>query len=539
VTIIMLWLYIDLPTLAIDLCERSSGKAMAIAITHASGRILMVNATAYAAGVRESQSISTACCLQADLLLKPRDELDLDGCLEGLSHWVYQYCANIALYPPDGLLLECGTMMRVHGNIVSLCEKLDQGLIEQGFQPSLSTGLSPLSSRILARAGKSLRTDCVKRIRLALDSTPITHCGLMPAITEKLQRMGFNQLGQLLVIPRTELASRFGRDICTWLSRLTGGEADPQHFYSPPLHFERTIELLAEIENSAGLLFPINRLLLDLEIFLRHAQKSVESITLKLHHRKDSSNGLSNMPLTSALTSASTNRHYSEIRIGVAASLTQAKEVLALVTLKLEQYRLPAAVMSVTLVANQLLAIEAPQDDLFSDSHFPDGNSLQNGHHQKQRLLQRFYAKLHEENIVRLHMQEDHRPEKSCQFETISRSSPAKNALSKNTTVKSTTVKHTTSSQTYSVKSQQSRNKQTSRANLPACKLTRPVWLLPHPSPVQVNAFRLISDAERISAGWWDEGINRDYYIARFPEGALGWVFRTGEGLWFLHGWFG
>jgi protein ImuB len=69
----------------------------------------------------------------------------------------------------------------------------------------------------------------------------------------------------------------------------------------------------------------------------------------------------------------------------------------------------------------------------------------------------------------------------------------------------------------------------------------RPLWLL-QPKPLSENNFELLAGPERIETGWWDgDEASRDYFVARLPDGALGWVYRE-AGLrsvhWFLHGLF-
>jgi len=52
------------------------------------------------------------------------------------------------------------------------------------------------------------------------------------------------------------------------------------------------------------------------------------------------------------------------------------------------------------------------------------------------------------------------------------------------------------------------------------------------------GAFTLLSGPERIECGWWDgDEARRDYFIARFSDSSLGWVYRE-AGAWFLHGLF-
>jgi protein ImuB len=65
----------------------------------------------------------------------------------------------------------------------------------------------------------------------------------------------------------------------------------------------------------------------------------------------------------------------------------------------------------------------------------------------------------------------------------------------------------------------------------------RPSWLL-QPQPISETSFELLAGPERIESGWWDgDEASRDYFIARLPEGALGWLYRE-NGAWYLHGLF-
>lgn len=65
----------------------------------------------------------------------------------------------------------------------------------------------------------------------------------------------------------------------------------------------------------------------------------------------------------------------------------------------------------------------------------------------------------------------------------------------------------------------------------------RPLWLM-EPRRLKEGEFALLAGPERIESGWWDgDEAGRDYFVARFPNDSLAWIYReTGE--WFLHGFF-
>ena len=65
----------------------------------------------------------------------------------------------------------------------------------------------------------------------------------------------------------------------------------------------------------------------------------------------------------------------------------------------------------------------------------------------------------------------------------------------------------------------------------------RPIWLV-EAKRLEEGAFMALAGPERIESGWWDgDDARRDYFIARLPGGALGWVYLE-KGQWYLHGFF-
>ena len=64
----------------------------------------------------------------------------------------------------------------------------------------------------------------------------------------------------------------------------------------------------------------------------------------------------------------------------------------------------------------------------------------------------------------------------------------------------------------------------------------RPLWLYPEPK-LSDRPLTLVSAAERIENGWWDNiDVRRDYYIACDSDGACFWVYkpRHSHSQWFM-----
>jgi len=161
--------------------------------------------------------------------------------------------------------------------------------------------------------------------------------------------------------------------------------------------------------------------------------------------------------------------------------LKTANERLATITL-------PEPVIRLTLHATELAPIQRNARDLFQKS--------QSQAHSIQQVMDNLSARLGRDALYIALPDDDHRPEKAWLAEVLkTRCQPS---------------------------------------SWPA----RPLWLYPTPRPAQ-EPLTLISAAERIENGWWDNtDVRRDYYIASTTNGACYWVYkpRHHAAQWFIHG---
>jgi protein ImuB len=160
-----------------------------------------------------------------------------------------------------------------------------------------------------------------------------------------------------------------------------------------------------------------------------------------------------------------------------------------LIELQLENVILKAPVIALTLKSTGTQACVPETSDLFTSKQ---------GRLTRLQLMALLQAKLGEQAVFNPVFVNDHRPEKA---------------------------------------SQDTNTLQTSHSiNIGIPQSMRPIFLLPRPRRLaeQVN---IEHGPERVQTGWWDgASIERDYFIARTPQGQWYWVFRTPQQQWFLHG---
>ena len=340
---------------------------------------------------------------------------------------------------------------------------------------------------MLARNGGFLACTAAPH-QQALAQLPVTALELDGKTTERLTGMGLLQIGQLLKLPRNELASRLGDQLLTRVDQLTGQQPDPVEFFVPPPQFSQRLDLLEEVETSQGLLFPLKRLLAALEGYLHSRQLRAQQLQLQLFERP---------------SLHSDQQPQQQIELNHAAGEYRTEPWLELWRLRFERLHLQQPIITLQLTAQCFNDQQPSAKDLFQSPQ-------QQSSITPQQLLTRLQSRLGAQAIKGITAHADHRPEKSWQPRDAG-SKPAPTAAEP----------------PFSPGQQ------------------RPGWLLATPKPLsahllQQQLIQLLQGPERIVSGWWDSApVRRDYYIGRWPDGRLGWLFRDHQGDWFLHGWFG
>jgi protein ImuB len=518
----VLWIALHLPLLSLEsfaatLHHALDGKAgdMPLALLDVQG-IASANAAAQALGVRPGLKRATALALAPQLLLGQADAARDAQCLLAVAHAALAFTPSVTIAPasaadtsPHTVLLEVQASLRYFGGLQVLLRRLHATLAPLGHLVRTVSAPTAQGAALLARVHRQLHCADRPAMAAALDAAPVWLLGPGREHWEALQGMGLRTLADLRRLPRAGLARRFGEALLDELDRARGERPDPREYLELPPSFDSRLELFARADSTGQVLHGAQMLLQRMVVWLvaRHAFVR-RFVLLMLHEGRQCSE-------------VETPRE-TRLEIALAEPSRDAVHLQVLLRERLAQVQLPAPTLDLQLLASDVVQRAAPNGELF-----PTPGSEREG---LTRLIERLQARLGTGQVQQLVPVEDHRPERGSQARGAG---PPVRARPTAALVKG----------------------RSPRAVGPAALAAlRPVLLLEPPESLHEcqsrplldgQPLQLLSGPERIEAGWWDAGlVERDYFIAQTPEGALVWIYRArlpfstaGDAPgWFLHG---
>ncbi len=475
----MLWLSLLLPHLPLEVFP-AEGQRPTVVYSGTAGRqwVHSGNAAAAACGIGPGMSLQAALSLRADLRIHPRDETAEAEALHGLALWAGQFTSTVSLQPPNGLLLEIEGSLRLFAGLEPLCRHVDAGLREMGYVHRHAVAPTALGAWLLARAGHAEAVRDRQALSRALRGLPLSLLELPEETLAALRGVGLRRIGDCLRLPRAALARRLGPTLTDYLDRTLGRRPDPRPRFEPPERFAARVQLPAEVENSAALLFPLRRLVIELGGFLLARGCGVQELDIAF---------------------CKGSRPVSRLPVGLVAPNREPDHLLALVRERLEQHELPAAVDEVALRAERLLPLESSPRGLFAEVR---------SRGDWRRLVERLQARLGEDAVSGLDTRPEHRPEHAWRPCRPGEASGAARFSGRPLWL-------------------------LERPEPLECSDGRPCF---------EGRLTLHEGPERIEGGWWDgEDVRRDYFVAETPQRRRLWVYRElrPPQHWFLHGVFG
>ncbi|MCX7213160.1 MAG: DNA polymerase Y family protein [Burkholderiales bacterium] len=484
----MLWIAVRCHRLALDCALRGQEAPLILAICNRL-QVLHASEPAQALGIRpglrRASALSMASALQ---IIEHNPALD-HAALEQIAGWLLQFTPCVSLQPPDGVLIEVEASLQLFGGRDRLLARIREGLDELGFTASLAIAPTAIAAWLLAGWHDRACIEHESLLAEGLALLPVEQLAAAAPHRTALAAIGVRCFADLMRLPRAGLAKRYGKALLFEIDAALGHQADPRRWFEAPARFSVRLELLAQVEHAEALLFASNRLLLQLCGWLAARRCATREALLSAEH--------------------DSGRHACEdtrITLRLTQPSRDPQRLLAVLRERLAIVKLPAPAHTLRLDCTTVVALPGTHGELFP-TQTSDAEGLS-------RLIERLQSRLGHDQVQRLLLVADHRPEVAYRAEAVD----------------------------YTGR----------QPDTPLPGMPRPLWLLNEPVALAERDHRpwwhgpltLLAGPERIETGWWDEHrVQRDYFIAQGESTGWVWIYRTrladADSGWFLQGVFG
>ena len=305
--------------------------------------------------------------------------------MERLAAWAYQWTSLVSYGLDEPLLwLELAASRTLFGGHAALLAKLEAELTQLGYSHACALAPSPTGAALLTQADQQRCVTTRSQLRSRLEMLPLSLLALPQAVLAALHSAGLRRIGQLLALPAAAIARRFGPGSSLYLRQLCATASDPRPAWRMPATYRARFEFDSEVRDTTALLFPLRRLLLEFQGYLRGRDCAVLRFTLEFEHYRHAASG---------------------VTIGMSAPCRDAAQLLLLARERLQSVVLPAPVSALRLQALEFTAASVVQADFFGSN----AQQLQ----QLQLLLDRLQARLGDGQVRGLAPAADHRPERA------------------------------------------------------------------------------------------------------------------------------
>lgn len=453
------------------------------------GTILWVNDRALflriLPGMRYAAGLSLAGSLRAAVV--PKQEIE--GAVASLGKGLRSFSPRVepAGDEPGVFWIDASGLERLYGSLGRWAACLQADMSRAGFRATVVVGFNRFGTYALARAKQGIIV--LKEPgeeRLAAQEVPLHRLALEPKTRELLERLGIRTIGQFMGLPPEGVAKRFGPEAYR-LHRLASGELRPPlqperpeppakqswAFDHPEIHTGRLVGVMEQ------LLRPVLDMLASRGQALREVQ--IRFCFERLAEHTES--------------------------IRPAAPTLDAKQVMELIRLRLEAFRLPEGVVEIELQGRSVAAVPG-QYQLF-------GPRRQRELAAANRALARVRVELGDKAVVRARLREGHLPQGRFvwePFDTLPAPRPGPAGACRLI-------------------------RRTYGRSLPLEPRTRQEpdgWL---PVGLEQGPVIRLLGPYIVSGGWWLRPVHREYYFAETRKGGLFWVYYDRHRRrWFLQG---
>lgn len=459
------------------------------------GRMVIraANAQARREGLRVGMVLADARAICPELQDRPYDEVAINELLQSLAAWCLRFTPIVAVHPPDTLLLDSSGCAHLWGGEEAYLQHISTRLEQRGYTHRIAIADTVGAAWAMAHFGTSRCIIASGSEAEAIWTLPPDALRLPSSVLQRLYKVGLQQIGQFIQMPRRSLQRRFGDVLLQRIGQALGSYPETIEAIQPPLPYADRLPCLEPVRTALSIELALQELLDKLCQRLVKEGKGLRTARLKAYR---------------------VDGKQETISIGTSHASHNAVHLFRLFSLKINQIE-PA--LGIELFELEALMVEkmSTAQDTFWNTRGEQTLIAE--------LLDNIAIRVGSQAIKRYLPQARHWPEQSLRV-------------------------------VHNMKEQPD-IPWNDRQRRPIHLLARPEPIevmvpLPDYPPLtfihrgKVYPLSKADGPERIEREWWvDSGEPRDYYCVEDKEGARYWIFRlghydTGEPEWYLHGFF-
>ena len=390
---------VDLPAFPLQLLLRQhpdwrGRPAAVVAEDNPQAPLLWVSESARRVGIRTGMRYATALACARDLQAATVSASRIAAATEALHRFLLKHSPRVepAKHEPGVFWLDAGGLERTSGTPTEWAERLWRGLRDARFVGGVTVGYSRFGTYCLSRVHrKTAVITSPARETATCRRVPLDRLDLPPRIRDDLRKLALTTVGDLLELPVTGLAARFGPETADLVTLARGLRFDPLQPLTPDEPVRATEDLEHAETDAWRLLFLVKRLLHPLLGRLADEQRAVALLHIDLR--------------IDGLGRAATQRRET---LRPAAPTLDVVLLTELVRLRLENLDLAAGAEQ---VAVELDAVPAPPGtlELFRRRQRRDLPAAL-------RAVARVRAELGDQAVVRAELADGHLPEQAARW---------------------------------------------------------------------------------------------------------------------------
>lgn len=415
--------------------------------------------------------------------------------LEALALWCIRFAPVSALDLPDGIVLDSTGCPHLWQGDESYISYILGRLECFGYHVRAAMADTLAAAWAVSRYGQKQTIVPPGEQLSALLHLPTAALRLEQTVTEKLEKLGLNKIGQFANLPRTSLRKRFGVALLIRLDQVLGSEMEAIQPVQPPKQYSERLTCLEPISTAKGIEIGLEQLLNTLCERLASEGKGLRTATLRCYR---------------------IDGDVQEVSVGTNLPSRSATHLMKLFDLKTSQLQPDLGFELFELEANAVEPVAFDQTAMWIETNATDTAAVA-------ELMDRIISKRGGNTIRRYLPAEHYWPERSYQL----------------------------ASSVNAIKEIEWRTDQPRPIHLlPIPHIINVTVPLPDYPPMlffykgKRHQIKKADGPERIEQEWWlQQGEFRDYYCVEDEEGKRYWLFRSGhmdegKSRWFIHGFF-